>query len=310
MVSTRSKRKQANEDFINLPYTSTSKKGKKKRKPKKSAKEKDVSLEIIDSILDENENLDSVDINEVAKNYKISNKPMKHKKKDKAKGRKDHKKFYDLHFFEVLRKQTERRWQKGFRIRYSTLARYKLVDEYRAWKEAQIAQGYTEFQEHLDMLNNEIIYQERFDQNIAEYVNPTAKYVSRVLAAQNIGSGITPDSIRIEINRENTPEVENEQITFNENYAQQSNQVIINEPQQESIQFTEEDLIPQSNNDRLDAFYAKNPKTTYTFGDAEKGVVSNCLLPLPGKVKVTVDNGSLLVDTIAPRTLVVYSEYL
>ena len=52
---------------------------------------------------------------------------LEEKKKTKAQGRKDHKKFYDLRFFEVLRKQTEKRWQKGFRVRYATLARYKLV---------------------------------------------------------------------------------------------------------------------------------------------------------------------------------------
>ena len=280
MVATRSKRKQKNEQFINLPYA-TSKKAKKttktkkskktkKKKQRKPAEEQAVELDIEEKDDDLLENADIVDVNEVAKNFKIANEPKKHKKKDKAQGRKDHKKFYDLHFFEVLRKQTEKRWKRGFRVRYSTLARYKLVDEYRQWKEAQVALGYTGFQEHLDMLDNEITYQKRFDQNIAEYVNPTAKYVSRVLAAQNIGSGINPDSIRIEINRENTPEVENEQITFNENYAQQGNQVIINEPVQPTGQFSEEDLLPQPNNNRLDAYYAKNPKTTFTYGDAIK----------------------------------------
>lgn len=49
---------------------------------------------------------------------------------------------------------------------------------------------------------------------------------------------------------------------------------------------------------------------TYTSGDAEKGVVSNCSLPLPAKKKVTVGSNSVLVDTVEPRTLVVYSEYL
>jgi len=260
MVATRSKRKKAKEEFVKLPYTTK----KKQKKKKKKAEEDNVQLDVVET--DEA----ILDINEVAKNYKISNKPVKHKKKTKAKGRKDHKKFYDLHFFEVLRRQTERRWQRGYRIRYSTLSRYQLVDEYREWKEAQVAKGFTAFQEHLDILKNEIIYQERFDQNIAEYVNPTAKYVSRVLAAQNIGSGIKPDNIRIEINRDNTPEVENEQLEFNENYAQVTNQVVINEPQQQPVQFTAEDLEPQTNNDRLDAFYAKNPKKTYTFGDAIK----------------------------------------
>lgn len=48
----------------------------------------------------------------------------------------------------------------------------------------------------------------------------------------------------------------------------------------------------------------------YTFGDAEKGVVSNCSLPQPGKQKVFVGRNSLLVDTLEARTLVVYSEYL
>jgi len=275
MVATRTKRKQANEEFIKLPYSTAKKKAKKqtktKKKKQKKQKEKEpVELEIVEDLEDGNANADSTDINEVAKNYKISNKPLKHKKKDKAKGRKDHKKFYDLHFFEVLRKQTERRWQRGYRVRYATLARYKLVDAYREWKEDQVAKGFTAFQEHLDVLKNEIIYQERFEQNIAEYVNPTAKYVSRVLAAQNIGSGINPDNIRIEINRENTPEVENEQLTFNENYAQQGNQVVINEPQVAPIQFTEADLQPQTNSKRLDAFYKKHPKTTYTFQDAIK----------------------------------------
>lgn len=49
---------------------------------------------------------------------------------------------------------------------------------------------------------------------------------------------------------------------------------------------------------------------TYTFGDAEKGVVSNCSLPQAGKEKVSVGSNSVLVDTVPARTLVVYAEYL
>lgn len=49
---------------------------------------------------------------------------------------------------------------------------------------------------------------------------------------------------------------------------------------------------------------------TYTFGDAEKGIVSNCSLPHAQKQNVSVGGTSLLGDSLAPRTLVVYSEYL
>lgn len=272
MVSTRSKRKQANEKYIKLPETT--KKAKKQKNPKKNKKQNKKNKQKkqqnnVELTVEENEpDADILDVNEVAKLYNISNEPKKHTKKSKAKNRKDHKKFYGLHFFEVLRKSTIRRYKQGYRIRYSTLSKYQLVDEYRAWKEAQVDNGFTAFQQHLDMLNKEITYQERFDQNIQEYVNPTAKYVSRVLSAQNIGSGIQPDNIRIEINRENTPQVENEQLEFNENYSQENNQVVITEPQKQEIQYSEADLQPQPNNRRLDAFYKKYPKTTYTFGDA------------------------------------------
>ena len=114
MVATRSKRKQANEEFIKLPYSTTKKKNKipvskkkeksktkKSRKQKETAKKQKVQLDIVETVDETISNDDNMNINQVAKNYKISNKPLKHKKKNKAKGRKDHKKFYDLHFFEV-----------------------------------------------------------------------------------------------------------------------------------------------------------------------------------------------------------------
>jgi hypothetical protein len=49
---------------------------------------------------------------------------------------------------------------------------------------------------------------------------------------------------------------------------------------------------------------------TYTAGDAERGVVANCTLPKQGRAMVTVGSSGLLLDTVAPSTLVVYSEYL
>ena len=84
MVATRSKRKQANEEFINLPYSKKKnkipkkkekQKKKKTRKPKKPAKKNPVELEIVDNLEETMTNDDDMDITKVAKNYKISNKP-------------------------------------------------------------------------------------------------------------------------------------------------------------------------------------------------------------------------------------------
>lgn len=301
MVQTRAQRKRQETLPKQKPQKpkKSKKKSKKPRKPRKSKK--------VEMIVEEKE--DILDINEVAKNYKISNEPLKHKSKSKEQNRKDHKKFYDMHFFEVLRKQTEKRWLKGYRVRYGTLKKYHLVNEYKAWKEKLVKQGLTRFQEHLDLLKNEIIYQERFDQNIEEYVNPTAKYVSRVLATNNIGTGIQPNSIQISINPDNTPEVENEELEFNQNYSQQQNQVIIEESQEEKeeaeMTYSQADMQPYPNNSRLDAWYTKNKiPRKFTLADARKWFFSDKNLyrgrnPSAKQNKANYDSIKKLIDVLA-----------
>ena len=49
---------------------------------------------------------------------------------------------------------------------------------------------------------------------------------------------------------------------------------------------------------------------TYTSGDAQNGVVSNCTLPKPNQnEKIVVGRSAVLKDSVPPATLVVYSEY-
>ena len=88
--------------------------------------ENDKDTEVFDDALDE---IESVDI-------------KKYKKKTREQQRKDFQKFYDRRFFQVLRKQTIRRFTNGYRIRYTTLDKYKLKKEYLAFLEDTVREKF------------------------------------------------------------------------------------------------------------------------------------------------------------------------
>ncbi len=155
------------------------------------------------------------------KNIKLSVKdiPKKHAPKPKDRNKRDFAKFYGLNFFEVVRKQTVKRWKAGYRIKYSTLKKYDLVNEYREWKQAKVDEGQEGFQIHLDILDDEILLEKRQEKAIADYINPTAKRVANALQSQSIGSSIDAENITILINSDNTPEVDNKNINLNANWS-------------------------------------------------------------------------------------------
>ena len=70
--------------------------------------------------------------------------------------------------------------------------------------------------------------------------------------------------------------------------------------------------LPRPRGDRLQlppaAASLSLRRLTYTAGDAQRGVVSDCELPRPGPSKIAVDSDAVLVDTVPPLTLAVYAE--
>ena len=119
----------------------------------------------------------------------------KYKKKTKAQQRKDFQKFYDRRFFQILRKQTIRRFIQGFRVRYTTLDKYKLKKEYLAFLEKQIALGKTEYESYITQFNDEKIYEERLQNKVVPYENETEQRVVNTMRATGVGSNINPAKI-------------------------------------------------------------------------------------------------------------------
>lgn len=263
----RSKRNRGEKpEYSLLPEKTKKPKKTKKAKPKKSKKTKKTKKTT------EPQNV-ILDVNEIAK--MMADTPKKHKSKDPERNRKDHKKFYNLHFFEIQRKATIKRYQNGFRIRYETLQKYDIVDEYRKWKEALVKNGMTRFQEHLDALDVEIAITKRHNQNIEEYVNPTAKKVQNILQAQHIGNGINPENIHILINADKTPEVrKNKIVNLNQSWSQGGNAKITQTTNEVNAEIAAANANPQAINEasvveNRPAWKHLQPKK-FTFKDVEK----------------------------------------
>ncbi len=219
------------------PYKNTrfSKKQKKnkeipKKKPKKK-KKKSYQKKILEQIPEELDNMDSeeqVDTpkNEILKPEDIVPEKKSYKTKDKDKNKRDSKIWYGRHYFEAGRKGALQRMRKGFRIRYPTLKKYKLINEYEIWTKYAIENGSSkdkiEYEKHLEMLENEKVFENRLENKVEPFVNETITQVANAMNAQNLGNGIQPENITILINSDNTPEVDSQIISFNDNFSQQN----------------------------------------------------------------------------------------
>jgi len=200
-------------------------KKKKKKVDTKKPKKKSYLAKINEKVTDENVVLEVEEKDEdkaveyVAEGKVLSAK--KHKKKDKDKNRKDNIVFYARHFFEKLRKGTMFRIRNGYRIRYSTLKKYKLIKEYETWTKYAIKKSKGEdkklYKEHLRMMYDEIIFENRMENKVAPYVNETITQISNALNSNNIGTSIDPKSITILINPEGMPEEVLDDLQMNTN---------------------------------------------------------------------------------------------
>ncbi len=151
--------------------------------------EKDKDTQEFDDALDE---IESVDI-------------KKYKKKTREQQRKDFQKFYDRRFFQVLRKQTIRRFTSGYRVRYTTLDKYKLKKEYLAFLEKQIALGNSEYQAYVTAFDDEKIYEDRLQNKVVPYENETEQRVVNVMRSTGVGANINPAKIVMVLDPKSTP---------------------------------------------------------------------------------------------------------
>ncbi len=129
----------------------------------------------------------------------------KYKKKTREQQRKDFQKFYDRRFFQVLRKQTIRRFTNGYRIRYTTLDKYKLKKEYLAFLEKQITLGNTEYQAYVTAFEDEKIYEDRLQNKVVPYENETEQRVVNVMRSTGVGANINPAKIVMVLDPKSTP---------------------------------------------------------------------------------------------------------
>ncbi len=215
------------------------------------------------------------------KNIKLNVKemPKKHSSKPKDRNKRDFSKFYGLNFFEVVRKQTIKRWKLGYRIKYSTLKKYSLVKEYREFKQQKVDEGVEAFQIHLDMLDDEILLEKRQENAIADYINPTAKRVANALQSQSIGSSIDAENITILINSDNTPEVDNKNINLNAHWSMKQQALKTRKKAQveaeqefddaDDIAFDDDEQAAASINTKKSKT-GKKKKTFFTYNDVVK----------------------------------------
>ncbi len=203
----RKSRKQTSKSNVSLEVKEKRRKNRKIRnqkvkkniKTRKKQRKKPESLEAIaeevEEELSENENKkDTIDFdNALDEIGEVDIK--KYKKKTKEKQRRDFQKFYDRRFFQILRKQTIRRFIQGYRVRYTTLDKYKLKKEYLGFLEKQIALGKTEYEGYVTQFNDEKIYEERLQNKVVPYENETEQRVVNTMRATGVGSNINPAKI-------------------------------------------------------------------------------------------------------------------
>ena len=131
--------------------------------------------------------------------------PKSYKSKPKKAQRKDNQVFYDRHFFEVLRNQTIRRMNTGYRIMYPTLKKYDIIDLYLLRAPPSYIKKFKD---------EEIFYKRRENQQ-NPFINETAVRVANALNANAIGTAMVPKDIKIIINAPDTPSANN--LAFNNN---------------------------------------------------------------------------------------------
>jgi len=164
-----------------------------------SNEENEKNTKEFDDALDE---IESVDI-------------KKYKKKTREQQRKDFQKFYDRRFFQVLRKQTIRRFTSGYRIRYTTLDKYKLKKEYLAFLEKQIGLGNTEYQAYVTAFEDEKIYEDRLQNKVVPYENETEQRVVNVMRSTGVGANINPAKIVMVLDPKSTPGAKDKFVNVN-----------------------------------------------------------------------------------------------
>ena len=114
--------------------------------------------------------------------------------KNSKTAKRDSARFYSRHFFEYLRKQTEARIRKGFRVRFTTLRKYDLVEYYKEYAN----------EEYLAMMKNEMLFEDRRLDEENPYVNETARRVANAIKANQVGKAFTPANIKLVINAPGT----------------------------------------------------------------------------------------------------------
>jgi len=139
----------------------------------------------------------------------------KYKKKTKQQQRKHFQKFYDRRFFQILRKQTIRRFLQGFRVRYTTLDKYKLKKEYLSFLEKQIALGKSEYESYVTLFNDEMIYENRLQNKVVPYENETEQRVVNAMRATGVGANINPAKIVMMLDPKNTQGAKEKYVNVN-----------------------------------------------------------------------------------------------
>ncbi len=257
---------------------------KKKKKKKNPGKKKKTYLEKInEKIEDENVILEVEEDTNEKKEYVPEGKvpsAKKHKKKDKEKNRKDNKVFYARHFFEKQRKGTMFRIRNGYRIRYTTLKKYKLLKEYEAWTKYAIKKSKGEdkkiYKDHLQMMKDEIVFERRMENKVAPYVNETITQVSNALNANNIGTSIDPKNITILINPEGMPEEVLDDLQMNANTSKKNivaKKTKTKKQKKKDQQFQQAKNVVVEDKSKIDMTYWG--RKTYTIDDVKARFDSN-----------------------------------
>jgi hypothetical protein len=256
----------------------------KTKKPKKTRKKKKTYLEKInEKVADENVVMEVTEDEEAKQEYvPEGNVPSakKHKKKDKEKNKKDNQVFYARHFFEKLRKGTMFRIRNGYRIRYTTLKKYKLVKEYEAWTKYAIKKSKGDdkkiYEEHLQLMKDEIIFERRMENKVAPYVNETITQISNALNANNIGTSIDPKNITILINPEGVPEEVLDDLQMNTNTSKKNivaKKLKTKKQRQKDRQFQQAKSVVVEDKSKIDMTYWG--RKTYTINDVKARFDSN-----------------------------------
>lgn len=172
-----------------IPISKPTRKQKTKKSKPVNIDEPEVLLDITE-IPDEDED-DIVDENEPETDLPDPTVSRKYPVKSKEQAAKHWKIYYERHYFEYLRKQCVRRIMLGYRLRYTTLLKYDLIDFY---KKKTTPDNLAVFK------SQEKFEKRKFQTPPRPYSNPIATRVMNAMASNQIGTTLPVDNIKILIN--------------------------------------------------------------------------------------------------------------